>query len=635
VADETDQLQEMISPERIRSLPVLPGVYLMKGSDGKVLYVGKAKNLRSRIRSYFSGGDGRQSVPFLLQRVTQIETVVTEDERQALILENDLIKKHLPRYNIRLKDDKAPLLVRIDLTHPWPRIELVRKQFEDGAKYIGPFAFSHELQTLLDIVRSAVPLRSCTNRMLINRVRPCLEYQLKRCAGPCCLEVDKAKYLSWVETAIEILEGKNSDVLARIEQLMLQASHDLRFEDAARLRDQLDIINNAAVDKPVYNFGGGSKDALGIHRDGERAEISVMQVRQGRLRNARTFTFENLNIPDDELLSSFLSQYYDVGAEIPEQILLPFELEDLWARNILYTERRGSKTELLVPEKGEKHRLVSLAQENARENFLARFGSTLGQGDAPLRGLKDELGIEQIPRTIECVDISHFQGGSTVASVVHFRDGRPEKTRYRHFHLATQEGKPDDFASMYEIVERHLSRCAEENTLPDLLIIDGGKAQLAQALAVRERLSLREPTMIGLAKKRTARMPYLAGGGRGERTPYRPERVYLEGKSAPIMLRESSKALHLLERIRDEAHRFAITFHRSTRTNRTIRSALDDITGLGNRRRVVLLREFGSVQRIKESSAEEITRRTGIPVKLAARILERLQQDPADDTAQI
>lgn len=620
-----DEEAPLVSSERLRALPTLPGVYLMKAADGKVIYVGKAKNLRNRVRSYFSGGDGRQSIPFLLRRIVDIETVVTQDEKQALVLENDLIKTHTPRYNIRLKDDKAHLIVRIDLNKEWPSIELVRKERSDGARYIGPFAFGYELKILLEVIRNSVTLRTCSDRVLMNRVRPCLEYQIKRCAGPCCLPVNRAEYLEWVDEAIKILEGRGDEVIEMLENKMLTASQQLRFEEAALIRDQIQALENAKKERPPQSFSDGAKDAIGLHYEGERAEISILQVRHGRLRNAKTFGFEDLKIPDEELLSSFLSQYYSNGEEIPSEIYLPFNLEDVEAREALYSEKCDAKVQITVPQKGEKHRLILLAQENARENFLARFGATAGEGDVSLRALKDELGLEQIPRMVECVDISHFQGGSTVASVVHFKDARPDKNRYRTFILDSQEGKPDDFASMFEVVERHLSRCAEENTLPDLMVIDGGAAQLSEALQVRSKLGLNQPTMIGLAKKRGIKQAYYSVVA-GEGGFYKPERVYVEGKSGPIVLRENSKGLFLLERLRDEAHRFAITFHRARRTKSVFKSPLDGVMGLGQRRRNILLREFGSIARIRNTTAEQITDKTGIPLKVAKAVIEKLNR---------
>ncbi len=611
--------------ERIKHLPVLPGVYLMRDRQAAVIYIGKAKNLRTRIRSYFNGTDARYNVQFLLERLHSIDTLVTEDDRQAIILEADLIKKYRPRYNIRLKDDRAFLVVKVTTDHEWPRLELVRKQAEDGARYVGPFSFGYELRTLLEVVKKVVPLRTCSDRVIYNRVRPCLEYQIKRCAAPCCLEVDRRDYDAWVEQAVKILEGRNEEVILRLEADMERASNELRFEDAAEIRDRLQVLQRLAADRPTANFGAGSRDAFGIYCDGVNAEISVLMVRRGRLFEAKTFGFSDVEVDISEWLPSILTQFYSEAHDPPDEILLPLNLEDREAREELFAERLGREVRIVFPKQGAKARLLSLAYQNAKENFTGRFGG--GSQDRVLRALQHELGLDQTPRIIECADISHFQGGATVGSIVCFHDGLREKSGYRHFHL-TQEGKPDDFASMREIMTRHLSRCMEDNTLADLMVIDGGALQLAQALDVRRDLGLRTPAMIGLAKKRRVSAPYrIALRGR---PVGKPERIFMEGRELPVVLDAASDALKLLERIRDEAHRFAITFHRKTRSRKVLRSALENIPGIGPERRRGLLREFGSVKALRKASAEEIAGRSRIPLTLAQRMLSLLNRRDED-----
>ncbi|MCC6952714.1 MAG: excinuclease ABC subunit UvrC [Deltaproteobacteria bacterium] len=621
-----DPAEPATAKARLKTIPRRPGVYLMKDDAGKVIYIGKAKNLRNRLRTYFNGGDGRLAIPFLVSKICELETIVTEDEEQALVLENDLIKKHRPRYNVRLKDDRAYLIVRIDTTHEWPRIELVRQTRNDDAKYLGPFPWAHEVRRLLDIVRETVPLRTCSDRVIYNRVRPCLEHQMKRCAGPCCLKVDHAQYREWVDIAASILEGKNKDVLRLLSDQMERASEQLRFEDAAELRDRMALVKTLIVDRPMLSFSAGSKDAFGIHREGSDLELSVLFVRNGRLFGAKTFGFSDVEVPTEDVLGSVLSQFYASDNEVPEEILVPFALEDRAAREEFYSNRRGRKVKIQVPQRGSKQRLLTLAAENATENFVGRFAAERGE-DSIGRALQVDLGLDEAPRTMECVDVSHFQGGATVGSVVFFKDGQPDKTRYRHFHLS-QEGKPDDFASMREIVTRHLSRCAEENTLVDLMVIDGGPAQLAQALAVRKELGLRTPMLIGLAKKRTESLPYyaLAPARRPDARHLKPERVYVEEAARPIVLKESSKALHVLERIRNEAHRFAVSFHRSTRARRQFQSPLERIPGIGRERRMTLLREFGGLRQIAQATPEEISQRAGFPIKLAERVHQALSK---------
>lgn len=607
-------------------MPKTAGVYLMKDRSGRVLYVGKAKNLRNRVRSYFFGGDGRPSVPFLVATVASIDTVVTEDERQAIVLESDLIKKYKPRYNIRLKDDKAHLVVRVDMNQDWPRLEVVRKVEEDGARYIGPFAFGYEARVLLDIVRRTVPLRTCSDSVLHNRVRPCLEYEIKRCSGPCVLPVDRGQYFAWVETAIEILEGKNEQVAARLEAEMERAGAEMRFEDAADYRDRLEVLSRLTQERVTSGFPMGSRDAFGLFREGRAVEVSVLSVRRGRLFDVRTFGLGEVEIPNEELLTSLLSQYYLEQHEIPEEILLPFPIEDRHSREQLFSEKRGGAVHILTPQRGAKARLLALALANARENFGARFGGE-DRSDETLRSLQRELGLEQMPRTIECVDISHFQGSATVASVVRFQDGKPDKQRYRHFYLS-QEGKPDDFASMREVTRRHLSRGVEEHELADLVIIDGGAAQLSQAVKERNALGLSTPVMVGLAKKRRRVSSYHNAALRDRK----PERVFFEGESLPLVLKPDSDALRLLERIRDEAHRFAVSFHRKARTRRAFESPLDRIPGVGPTRRKLLLKTFGSLRALRAATPEEVSERAGLPPALAARIVSLLARSaPPED----
>lgn len=621
----SEETTPAITKSRLRAMPKSPGVYLMKDRQGDVIYIGKAKDLRARVRSYFSGSDDRLSIPFLVEQVTFIDTLVTEDERQALVLEADLIRKYKPKYNIRLKDDRAYLIVRIDINHEWPKLQLVRQRKDDGARYIGPFAFAYELRTLIEAMQRSIPLRTCSDRVIYNRVRPCLEYQIKRCCGPCCIDVDKVQYLAWVDQAVRILQGNTKEVIAELKHDMARASEETRFEDAAEFRDRIRILNRIGEERHERMYGNESFDAFAMYREGGNAELSVMLVRDGRLAESKTFGFTNVQVPDEAILSSVLTQFYEGDATFPDAILLPFVLEDRAVREEWYSERRAKSVQLQVPKRGRKHRVMELTKTNAKQNFEARFSEVDRRGRI-LEALRDELQLEQVPRTIECVDISHFQGGATVGAIVALQEMSPDKSRYRCFHLSQEE--PDDFASMREVLMRHLSRSAEDNTLPDLLVVDGGQAQLSQALAVRKELGLLQPALIALAKKRTGGMHYRAYEGTANPKAVRkPERIYLEDSTTPIVLDPRSEVLHLLERVRNEAHRFAITFHRKTRKKKTVRSALDRIPGVGPKRRDELLRQFRSVAKIKEATAEEISTACGIPSKLAQRILDALCSD--------
>jgi len=603
---------------RLKDLPRSPGVYLMKDAAGEVIYIGKAKQLSIRVRNYFTGSDERHSIAFILERLETIETIVTADERQAIILESDLIRKYKPRYNIRLKDDRAHFLVRIDQNQEWPKIELVRRREEDGAKYLGPFPFSYELRSMLETIKRSVPLRTCSDKVLHNRVRPCLEYQIKRCAGPCCLAVDRAQYQRWVKQAIQILEGKDKELVEHLRSEMERASEEWRFEDAAVIRDRINVLESVGDQRSTVLFSSGAQDAIAVYRVGERIEIALIMARGGRLSESRSFAFEDAVMPEGEILASFLAQCYVARGEIPQQILLPFSFEGQEALEELLSERAGHPVSISVPQRGSRVRLLQLAQVNARENYNARYSSSKSS-DELLKILQSELGLDEMPRTIECVDVSHFQGGSTVGSLVVFQDGAPDRTRYRNFKLS-QEGKADDFASMRELIFRHLSRAAEENTLSDLMVIDGGPQQLAQGLRQREALALDRPIMIGLAKKRRRSLNYNST----REQQRKPERVFIEGSHIPVVLPPNSKALQLLERIRDETHRTAITFHRKLRNKRAFTSELDRIPGIGEKRKLRLLKVFSSVKNIRQASAEEIAEKGEMPLSLARRLLELL-----------
>lgn len=619
-----------LSDERLRALPQRPGVYLMRDKKSEVIYVGKARNLRVRVRQYFSGQDNRVSIPYLLERMSSIETIVTEDERQALILESDLIRQYKPRYNIRLKDDRAYLLVRIDRDADWPKLELVRADREDGATYLGPFAFGYELRSLLETIQRTVPLRTCSDHVLRNRVRPCIEFQIKRCSGPCCLPVEREEYDRWIEQALRILEGKDAEVIDSLELQMQRASDELRFEDAALLRDRIAVLRRVHEDRTQVRFGTSTQHAFGIYREGANVEVALLMVRRGRLFESKSYGFRDVFVSDGELLDEVIGQFYATRSDVPDTILVPVEPDGREAREAVLAERRGGAVHLHLPKLGPKARLLELACANAQQNFRARFREEEGGGDLATSRLAAALQLPETPRLIECVDISHLQGTSVVASVVCFADGRPEKSRYRHFVLSVEQN--DDFAAMREVITRHLSRGAEENTLADLLVVDGGPPQLREAERVMRDLGLQQPQLLSLAKKRSERVRPAAGERLLKQIRERkPERVYLQSRGAPIVLDPHSDALHLLERLRDEAHRFAITFHRSRRAKRMLRSPLEQVPGLGPKRRQQLLRAFGSVRALKAAAPEEVAERAAIPLALAVRILRHLHKDQPEE----
>lgn len=605
--------------EQVNGFPRLPGVYLMKDAAGKIIYVGKAKDLRARVKSYFLGGDGRIQIKYLLTRITSIDKIVTDTEHQALLLERDLIGKHKPRYNIRLKDDKAYLSIRLDTNAEWPRLELVRKREEDGARYFGPYSYSYELRNLLEIIKRTIPLRTCADTVFYNRQRPCLEYQIKRCAGPCCLAVDRDEYRRWVQQAVGILEGRIDPLLKELTRAMEVASEQLRFEDAAVFRDRIELLTKFKQGASLLSFKGEDRDVFGLFREERLASLVVLKVRSGRVVDSSSYAFSDLEISDEEILESSLTQFYEHGREIPEEIILPYALENISMVEQELASRRGKGVALTVPERGLKARLVKLAAMNAREHFSATFDAEARYREIA-RTLSLALELRQVPRRIECVDISNFQGSDTVGAIVSFFDGTPDRQAYRKYKIEG-DGKPDDFAAINEVVGRRLDRGKQDGDLPDLLIIDGGPGQLAMALEARDALGA-ELEIVALAKMRTESAVEQA------RIERKPERIYREGVEEPLLLESTSEVTHFLQRIRDEVHRFVITFHRSTRARRVFRSVLDEIPGVGSERRTRLLRHYGSIAGIRRATAEEIATQGRMPLALARRIVEKLSVQP-------
>lgn len=596
---------------QVGTFPKLPGVYLMKDRQGAVIYVGKAKELRARVRSYFAGTDDRLQVEFLLKRVQTIDTIVTENEQQAFVLERDLINQHKPRYNIRLKDDKAYLCIRLDENAPWPRLELVRKVVNDGARYFGPYSFSYELRALLDIIKRVVPLRTCTDTVFFNRARPCLEYQIKRCAGPCTLPVDPAEYRRWVKQAIAVLEGKTDPVVRELTASMEAASNELRFEDAAAARDRLHVLEHFKKGAALIASRGEERDVFALYREEGLAVVSVLKVRNGRVADNVNFSLNDVQVTDDEVLESVLEQFYGNSREIPPEIVVPFEPENLSMLREDLKARRERTCEFVVPQRGSKVRLLNLALVNAKQHFAATFDAETRTMEVS-RGLARLLELKQIPRRIECVDISNFQGSDIVGAIVAFFDGQPDKQRYRKYKIPGRD-TPDDFASIEEVVGRRLERGIAEGDLPDLLIIDGGPGQLGRAIAARDARKI-NLEIVSLAKMRTER----DFSAREVRTS--AERIYVEGRDEPIVLEGASEVTHFVQRVRDEAHRFVISFHRSRRAKRVFRSALDDITGVGPERRSRLLRHYGSVEAIRSAPIDEIATVGRMPRPLAEKI---------------
>jgi len=611
---------------KLETLPVRPGVYVLRDAHGKVIYVGKAKSLRSRVRSYFRGGDERVQVPFLVSRVARFETLVTANEKEALILENNLIKQYKPRYNIRLKDDKSYVSVKIDERHAWPRLLVTRKLTRDGARYLGPFSSAWSVRETLDTIRKIFPLRNCSDTVFRNRARPCIEYQIKRCPGPCCLAVDAAEYASNVTQTIDLLEGKNQQLVRTLTAQMETASQALRFEEAGRLRDQLRAIETTVQRQQAVAHWGRDQDVFGLYREGGFVEIQVLFVRAGTLTGNQAHTFDDLEFSDDEIMGAVLTQFYQGDRPVPDAIVLPIALEDAGARAEYLSERKGRQVEIVCPQRGAKLRLVEMATANARHSYAERRDQGT-QRERMLEELRRRLHLRSAPKRIECFDISNIQGNLTVASMVTFDEGEPCLARYRRYRIRTVEGS-DDFASMYEVLDRRYRRAKEEHDFPDLLMVDGGKGQLNVAVEVLRSLAIDGVDVVGLAKTRVERDAYAPEVSRSD------ERIFLAGRKNPVVLRRNSTALFLLQRVRDEAHRFAITYHRELRRRERLRSGLEDIAGIGPERRRVLLRHFGSLKRLRAATAAEIAAVPGISTRLAAEIHSQLTEQPglADST---
>ena len=576
----------------------------MKDASGGVVYVGKAKNLRTRVRQYFRpGGDERFFVAAgLLGRVlAEIETLVVDNEKEALLLENHLIKKHQPRFNVLLRDDKQYLVLRIDTAANYPRVEVVRNIRDDGARYFGPYHSATSCRATLRVLNRHFQLRTCTDHVLASRTRPCLQYQIKRCPGPCVFPVDHDDYGEQVEDTIMFLSGKNAQLVPRLRERMQAAADREHYERAAQLRDMITAVDKSLAKQLVVQEQFIDQDVFGMWRQDDVVEVVVLFIRSGKLVGRRSFRKRDQEFPDAEVLGHFVQQYYALSAPIPDEVIVACEIDNREVIGEWLRSARGRKVKIIHPQRGPRAKLLALANKNAAASAVSRQG---GEKDAlaGLEKLQRRLSLKRMPRRIECFDIAHIQGSSTVASMVVFVDGVAQNCLYRKFKVKTVAN--NDFAAMYEVLTRRFKRALKKDdpawSVPDLLVVDGGKGQLEQALAALSDLGIAITAskgfdVIGLAKERETK------SGTSQ-----PDRVFLRKVKDPIRLRPNTTELFLLARIRDEAHRFANTFHRQTRRRRTLRSKLDDIPGIGAKRRKQLLRHFGSVQAIERASADEL-----------------------------
>jgi excinuclease ABC subunit C len=591
--------------QKLENLPAAPGVYLFKNSQGKVVYVGKARSLKNRVRSYFQ--ESRPLDPKtarLVEEAADLEYILTDSEVEALILESTLVKRNQPRYNVNLKDDKSFPYLKLTVNEPFPRIFITRRIKRDGALYFGPFLPASYARQTIKLVNKYFRLRTCNLEIDGRLPRPCLDYQMKRCLGPCVSGLcTKEEYDRAVEEVRLLLSGKTETLIRHLEQRMEEASERLFYEAAALYRDRIAMVREISERQKMILEGQDDADLFGYHQEGSQLALSVFAMRSGRVVGRREFFWEDLVTFDPpDFFSGALKQYYLQDTFTPKEIYIPSDIEDAEVLEAWLSGRRGSRVYIRSPRRGLKAGLLDLVMRNAAMSFEARFRIMRPRGEELLRPLQGTLGLDLLPRRIEAFDISHTQGADTVASMVVCENGEMKRRDYRRFRIESVKG-PDDFASMREVVHRHYENVLEEDEakLPDLVLVDGGKGQLSAAAAALEDLGLENLAVAAIAK--------------------REEIIFVKGReSDPVHLPSDSPVLHLIQTMRDEAHRFAVTYHRKRLEIRDQASELDDIPGIGEVRRKVLLRAFGSLERIRQAKFEELAPYVG--PKVAAQMLE-------------
>lgn len=584
--------------DKVRNLTTQPGVYLWKNDRGQIIYVGKAVNLRNRVRSYVRHDAKRApKVTAMMSHAADVETIVVANEMEALILENTLIKKHRPRYNIMLRDDKTYPYIKVTVQEDYPRVFMTRRVHRDGARYFGPFADAGAVHRVLKLIQRAFRIRSCRT---MQADRPCLQYHLHHCDAPCVHYITKGEYGKLVEQAVGILEGRDAGIVRRLQEQMEAAAEEMEFEKAAMYRDQITAVRVIQEQQNITTVGGGDMDVLGFAGDAGQTCVQIYTIRQGRLMGRETFSLEN---SADEtaaaLTSAVLDQYYVDGVFVPKEIVVS-AVEDKEDYERRLTLQKGQNVALVIPQRGIKKKLLTMAEDNARvllEQRRLQWQHDTDKTSGAVEALARVLDLPRLPERMECFDISHTQGIETVASMVVFEHGRPAKQEYRRFKLKTVQGKPDDFKSMAEIMGRRYGE--RDWPAPDLIVIDGGKGQLHAALPIIREAGCEAP-VISLAK--------------------RIEEVFVEGRSDSIILSHHTPELQLLQAIRDEAHRFAITYHRSLRGKRNLVSILDHIEGIGPKRRKALWGAFKNLDAMKAATVEELAAVPGMTRQAAENV---------------
>ena len=582
--------------EKVSHLPTTPGVYLWRDQYNRIIYVGKAINLRNRVRSYVRNDANRApKVTAMMKRAVDVEIIQTKTEMEALILENTLIKEHKPKYNISLKDDKTYPYVKISVQEDYPRVYMTRRLERDGAKYFGPFTDVTAVHVVLKLIRQHFPLRTCKSMKV---ERPCLQYHMHYCEAPCFHKISVPDYRKYIDEIIALFEGKPIPLLKEIKEKMEIAAEELRFEDAALYRDQLTSIEKIQ-EKQRMVTQRGDLDVLGIAVDGQLACVQLLFIRGGRLLGRENYFVQNEGDSEETIMTDFIKQYYGDTTFIPKELLLPMESSEQHLFKDWFSDMKGQQVDVLVPQRGYKMDMIKMAHENA-ETFLEerrrQWQYQIDKSGGAVKKLAEVLDLPRLPERMECFDISHTQGSETVASMVVFEGGKPAKKEYRRFKLKTTQGKPDDFKSMAEIMERRYGN-ETDWPMPDLIIIDGGKGQLNASIPLIRAVGVTDVPVISLAK--------------------RIEEVFVEGQSESIILSHHSPELQLLQQIRDEAHRFAITYHRKLRGKRNLESVLDHIDGIGPKRRKALWAHFNSLEAMKKASIDELAKVDSMNYKTA------------------
>jgi excinuclease ABC subunit C len=602
--------------EKLATLPRRSGVYLFRDEQGDVLYVGKAKSLRSRVRSYFQRGDGRPGMAQLAGRIADLEVIVTRNEAEALHLEQNLVKRHRPPFNIRLRDDKSFPYIAVTLTDEFPRVMFTRERHRRGTVYFGPYANAKKVRETLDVLNRVFKFRPCEGpRPGRHSGIPCLDFHIDRCFAPCVGEIGQEEYGEIIDGVVQFLSGDTDPILRELEQRMQEAAADERFEEAARYRNRLFSIRHLAERQAADKRAVGTVDVIGLAIEGDRAAVQIFPLRDGKMIDRYGFHLENV-VEQDELavLEAFVVEYYGSAPSIPPEVLVPRETSDTAAIAEFLSERRGSRVVVRAPARGEKRRLVELAVENARVELEADVAHREAERQKrvhALEELREVLNLESLPFRIECFDVSNIQDESIVASMVVFLDGRSKNSHYRTFAIRGLEGQ-DDVGAIREAIARRFARLRSDepddsfSCVPNLVVVDGGRGQLAAALAAMEELDLPRVAVIALAK--------------------REEEVFVPGTAAPIRLERHSAGLQLLQRIRDEAHRVALRYHRQKRGTKSMETIFEDLPGVGPARRRAILRHFGSAERFLEASQEELEGVPGLPQKTARTLYAQLHK---------